>query len=134
MGRRRSRAIARVTVVNDDPDFLALMDEVLGSLHHDAVPVSAKNASIDSIAGTRPDVLIIDLHINGDPRKGWDLATAAVQHPSLRETPLVLSTGDHAFLREREEQIRALPIHLLAKPFSIDEVEKLVDRLLERSD
>ena len=129
------RAIARITVVNDNRDFLALMDEVLASLSHDVVPVSAKDASLDSIASTRPDVLIVDLHINGDPQKGWDVAMAAHQHPGLDETPLILCTGDHSFLREREEQIRALPdVHPLPKPFSIEDVDQLLGRLLEHSD
>lgn len=111
------------------------MEEVLVSLNHDVAAVSAKIASLDSIATTQPDVLIVDLHIDGDPRRGWDVAMAAHQHPGLNKTPLILCTGDHTFLREREEQIRALPgIHPLAKPFSIDDVDRLLGRLLERSD
>ena len=111
------------------------MEEVLVSLSHDVVAVSAQIASLDSIATSRPALLIIDLHIDGDPRKGWDVAMAAHQHPGLDETPLVLCTGDHAFLRQREEQIRALPyVHPLPKPFSIEDVDQLLGRLLERSD
>lgn len=129
------RAIARITVVNDDPDFLALMDEILASLNHESVVLSAKVATPDSIAATRPDLLFLDLRSSGDPQRGWDLAIAVRQHPGLSETPVVLSTGDHAFLREREDQIGALPdVHRLPKPFSVVDVEELLDRLLDRSD
>jgi CheY-like chemotaxis protein len=121
----------RVTVVNDDPDFLALMDEVLDMLGHDGTAVRAGDASLESIADTRPELLILDLHLAGDPLSGWVVAKAARRHPALVSVPIVIASGDHDFVREREEELKAMPdLHLLLKPFGIGDVEQLLRRLL----
>jgi CheY-like chemotaxis protein len=120
-----------VTVVNDDPAFLELMDEVLELLGHDACVLSAAEiTSLESVVDTSPEVLVLDLHMNGDAEVGWRYITAARAHPALAQVPLVLSTGDHAFLRSREQELGAMNhMHVLAKPFSIEDVERLL-RLL----
>ncbi len=123
--------MARVTVVNDDPDFLALMDELLDMLGHDGTVLSAERASLESIADTRPELLILDLHMAGDPLSGWIVAKASRNHPDLRTVPIVISSGDHEFLRERQEEFKAMRgLHLLLKPFGIEDVERLLRRLL----
>ena len=123
--------MARLTVVNDDPDFLALMDELLDMLGYDGTVLSAGGASLESIADTRPELLILDLHMAGDPLSGWIVAKAARRHPALAAVPIVIASGDHDFVREREEELKAMrDVHLLLKPFGIGDVEQLLRRLL----
>ena len=122
--------MARVTVVNDDPAFLELMDDVLEQLGHEASVLSAETASLDSVVDTQPDLLVVDLHLKGDAWTGWRFATAARAHPALAEVPLILASGDHRFLREREEELGAMTdLHVLRKPFTLDDVEGLLGRM-----
>ena len=119
--------MARVTVVNDDPAFLELMDDVLEQLGHEAAVLSAEAASLSSVVETRPDVLVLDLHMNGDASTGWSFANTARAHAALAEVPLILASGDHRFLREREEELGAMPnLHVLRKPFTLVDVEGLL--------
>jgi len=46
----------------------------------------------------------------------------------------LISTADHEFLRRRTEEIGELAdVHPLPKPFGMDDVEELADRLLQRA-
>ena len=122
-------SMARVTVINDDPAFLELMDDVLDQLGHQASVLSAEAASLDSVVATRPDVLVLDLHLKGDASTGWTFATAARAHPALVDVSVIIASGDHRFLREREEELDAITdLHVLPKPFTLDEVEGLLGR------
>ena len=122
-------SMARVTVINDDPAFLELMDDVLEQLGHEAFVLSAEAASLDTVVGTRPDVLVLDLHLKGDASTGWTFAIAARAHPALVGVPVIIASGDHRFLREREEELGAMTnLHVLPKPFTLDEVEGLLGR------
>jgi CheY-like chemotaxis protein len=121
--------MARVTVVNDDPAFLELMEDVLELLGHEACVLPAEAASLDSVVETRPDILVVDLHLKGDAWTGWRLATAARAHPALAEVPVVIASGDHRFLKEREDELGAMTdLHVLPKPFTLDDVEGLLGR------
>lgn len=123
--------MARVTVVNDSPDFLRLMDELLDMLGHEGIALSAPDVTLDSIIETRPDLLVLDLHIAGDAMTGWTLANQARVDAALASVPIVISSGDHRFLREHDDQVRATAgLHVLPKPFTLADVEQLLTRLV----
>ena len=54
-------------------------------------------------------------------------------HEPLREVPVVLCSADIVELRARADEMAAIAdVHVLEKPFRIEEAEELVRRLLER--
>jgi CheY-like chemotaxis protein len=126
--------MARVTVVNDQPEYLGIMREVLSELRHEATALEGATVTIDQIADTRPDLLIVDLRMHNEVlNDGWGLIVAARAHPLLKDVPVVISTADHEFLRGRADEIATLAdVHPLPKPFGMVDVEELIDRLLER--
>ena len=127
--------MARVTVVNDNDDFLNLMGDILEMNGHTAAPVRGAEASIEAIARTEPDVLIVDLRLS-DARlldDGWALIVGARAHPRLRDVPIVICTADVELLNARADEIAALAdVHSLAKPFRLDDVETLLAQVLSR--
>ena len=126
--------MARVTIVNDQPEYLGVMREVLDELGHDAIALEGASVTIDQIADTSPQLLIVDLRMKNEVlNDGWGLIVAARAHPVLKDVPIVISSGDHEFLNRRAEEISELAdVHPLAKPFAMQDVQELVDRLLER--
>ena len=126
--------MARVTVINDQPEFLGVMREVLDELGHDAIAMEGSTVTIDQIADAGPELLIVDLRMQNEIlNDGWGLIVAARAHPELQDVPIVISSGDHEFLTRRAEEISELAdVHPLAKPFATRDVEELLDRLLER--
>lgn len=126
--------MARVTIINDQPEYLGVMREVLAELGHDAVALEGATVTIDQIAETRPDLLIVDLRMDNEVlNDGWGLIVAARAHKVLANVPIVISTADHDFLRRRADEIGTLAdVHPLPKPFAMRDIEELLDRLLER--
>ena len=126
--------MARVTVVNDQPEYLGVMREVLDELGHEALALEGSTVTVDQIADAHPELLIVDLRMKNQVlNDGWGLIVAARAHPVLKDVPIVISSGDHEFLNRRAGEISALAdVHPLPKPFAMEDVEELLDQLLER--
>ena len=123
----------RITVVNDNEQFLALMNDLLSQEGYDVKVVDGDTATIKAIAATDPDLLVIDLRLGSTAASGWDVLLMARPHEALREIPIVLCSADVVELRARSDEMAAIAdIHVLEKPFRIEEAEELVRRLLKR--
>jgi two-component system NtrC family response regulator len=123
----------RITVVNDNEQFLALMHDLLSQEGYDVKVVDGDTATIEGIAATDPDLLVIDLRLGSTAPSGWDVLLMARAHEPLREIPVVLCSADVVELRARADEMAAIAdVHVLEKPFRIEEAEELVRRLLER--
>jgi CheY-like chemotaxis protein len=121
-----------VTVVNDNPEFLQLMRAILEELGGvEPTVLDGDRCTVEDIADTQPDVLFIDLRMADGTLHGWDLAVLSRAHDALRDVPLILCSGDIRTMRERGEEFLAVGnIHTLEKPFSLADVEQLVQEAL----
>ena len=123
----------RITVVNDNEQFLALMHDLLSQEGYDVQVIDGDTATIEAIAATDPDLIVIDLRLGAEAPSGWDILLMARAHDALREVPVVLCSADLVELRSRaDEMVSIADVHVLEKPFRIEEAEELVRRLLER--
>lgn len=122
----------RITVVNDNPDFLELAREVLEDEHHEATAIDVDTPdTLERIRASRPDLLIIDLLLGNPGDEGWRLAQQVRSEPGLEGLPLLLCSGDVLALRELEPAVSEIArAETLAKPFAIDELTAAIDRLL----
>jgi CheY-like chemotaxis protein len=120
----------RISVVNDNPDFLELMSAILDEdAGYEVTLFDGEATSIADVAGSSPDLVIVDLLLGG--ASGWELVTLARADERLAETPIIVCSADVAGLREREDELAQVAnLHVLAKPFSLDEVTELVERLI----
>jgi DNA-binding response OmpR family regulator len=120
-----------VTIVNDSPEFLELIREVLEAGDHE-VRTLAGEASVESLVRTGPDLLIIDIRAGGpDELAGWGLVVEARKRAQLHRVPVIICTGDMRFVREHDAEIAALDATVLAKPFRIEDLEAAVTAALE---
>ena len=127
--------MARITTVNDNEEFLAVMRDVFDHLGHTPTVLQADDVTVEQVAASRPDLLVVDLRLGSAAilDDGWALILAARAHPELANVPIIVCSGDVHFLRQRAEEIAALAdVHALEKPFGVSDVEELVQRLLER--
>lgn len=122
----------RITVVNDNPEFLELMAAVLDEDEGYAVTKFDGDATtIDEIAASDPQLLIIDLLLGG--QSGWEIVTLARSHGALADVPIIVCSADVTSLRNRAPELNEIGnVHVLPKPFGLDEVTELVDRLVGR--
>jgi CheY-like chemotaxis protein len=121
--------LGRISVVDDSGELVELLRDIfVGRLE----VVAADRQSVNGLADTEPDVIFIDLNPAHPPGlTGWDLVALARRHRDLRQVPIVLLGALDIALDSEGHQLGALPdVHLLALPFELDVLERLVERLL----
>lgn len=107
-----------ILVVDDDPSIRSLYVDVLRAAGHD---VAVANDGMEALArlreGELPCVVLSDVRM---PRMdGWELGRALASDPQLASVPVVALTGD---------RMLSFTSPARDKPFSIDELDALVQR------
>lgn len=127
--------MARITVVNDNPEFLALMEEVLEDERYETTTIDGdRDDALDLVRGSRPELLILDLRLSSEGLRGWDLAQEIRRDRRFEDLPVLLCSADLQALRDIEEQLKGHhAVEVLPKPFGIDHLTGSVDRLLAES-
>jgi CheY-like chemotaxis protein len=123
----------RITVINDNPEFLELMNALLEkNAGYDVTTIDGDLIKdIEPIRGSRPDLLVIDLRLRRDGLAGWDILLAIRRDAELAELPIILCTGDLEGLKEHAQAITEDPmVSTLQKPFHVEELEELVRRFV----
>ncbi len=93
--RRRS---SRVLVVDDNPNTMRLMEELLSSRGYDVVALLDAAQAEAEILRRAPDLVLSDVVMPG--KSGYELCRELKENPATRLIPFVLITG----LAEREDR------------------------------
>jgi CheY-like chemotaxis protein len=121
----------RVTVVNDSPEFLRLMAELLHDAHYPATVIDGdRDDAKELIEAAEPQILIIDLRRGSDDLHGMEIVRWVRQHPQLAHIPTIICTGDlRALERVREELDSLSGVSVLTKPFGVDELYAALEEM-----
>jgi CheY-like chemotaxis protein len=125
--------MAKILVVDDDPDFVETTRIVLEREGHTIASAAGGGEALDKIAEDTPDLIILDV-IMDSVLEGLSVSRELSQHSDYRDIPIVMITSipdtDYAELFPTDEYV-----HLdtfLTKPVAPDRLVKEVDRLLKR--
>lgn len=121
--------MARVMVVEDDPDIALLIAHKLRSAGHEVAVVGDGAAAIVAIRSSHPDLIILDWMLPG--LNGIEIATAVRADDDLQGTPILMLTAK-AQDADVERGFAAGADDYLQKPFSPRELVARVERLLAR--
>ena len=120
-----NHAAIRVTVLDDHPQTLGLMRDLLEPRGYVVSCTARTGPELHEIRDTQPDLVVVDLLLADDQRElsGWDVVRLVRSHADLYRVPILVISGDHAQLRAVAAEARGMrDVHLLAKPFGIDEL------------
>lgn len=117
----------RVAVVNDDPDFLALVEQLLESEGpYEVFTFRDEETRLGELRAVAPEVIIIDILATTLP-SGWELAVVAGADTSLGPIPIVVTSPNVPALGHRVEELREVAnVRVVPKPFTTDELRAAV--------
>jgi CheY-like chemotaxis protein len=124
--------MTRITVVNDNPDFLALVRDILEDDRYDTTTIDGDRAdALDAVRASRPDLLMIDLRMGSDGLHGWGIAQQVRADPNFDGLPVLICSADMQALQSVEGDLKSTQhVGSLIKPFSIDDLVAAIDGLL----
>src|SRR5690242_17845241 len=101
IGRQRQYT-PRILIVDDKPDTLVLLRELLSSRGYQVVTAIEAEEAKHRIQSERPDLVLLDVVMPG--KSGYELCRELKGDPSTRLVPVVMITG----LSDREDRIRGI--------------------------
>jgi len=114
-----------VMVVNDHPEFLALLSEFLEEEGYEVSALPKHQGAFEQIKASKPDIVICDLIFDNMPM-GWALLDMLYLDPETRAIPLILCSAATRQVQEAVPSLAGKGILWLEKPF---ELEKLLQLL-----
>jgi DNA-binding response OmpR family regulator len=123
--------MARILVVDDEPDIRRLVQVILADAGHDVVCVGDGNAALDAVSREHPDLVVLDVMM---PKKDGFMVLKDMRATGVRDSTRVLlltaRTAEVDWLRGYK-----LGADLyLTKPFENEELVEAVETLLGMSE
>jgi CheY-like chemotaxis protein len=123
--------MAKILVVDDDPDFVEFVRIVLESEGHTVVSAGGGGEALDKIAQDTPDLIVLDVMMDSI-LDGLSVAQELGERPDYRSVPIIMVTSiantDYAELFPTDEYIHLDSFH--TKPIKPERLVEEVNRLL----
>lgn len=126
--------MAKILIVDDDPDFVRATQIVLEKHNHHVIAAGSGDAGYKRAADDKPDLVILDV-IMDTVLDGLSVSQRMHDDPQLVNTPIIMVTSiantDYAELFPTDEYIHINAF--LSKPISSDELIRQVNKYLPKN-
>ncbi len=114
----------QVLIIDDDRDIAGFFDAVLSLIGHDCETVLSAKEALVRLAGSDPDLVLLDLNLGSDIT-GEDILYQIRSNPRFDNTRVVVITAypNHA------QMVANLADLVLIKPVEVDQLKTLVERM-----
>lgn len=120
--------MARILIIEDEPDEQDLLADVLALEGHEVRTAGEAAGALGLVRRMRPDLIILDLRLPGIG--GLDLLKLLRTDPVGCDVPVLLCTGSVDLLVERADEIRRHATAVLEKPYDLDELLQQVGAVI----
>ena len=122
---------SRILVVNDTQEILELFRMLLEEEEgYDVVLSGFPIQQVKDIEHIKPDLIILDL-VLGDEKTGMQMLQMLKMQRSTATIPVLVCTAALQIVREQEGYLVSQGVHVVYKPFDIDDLLTNVKQLLE---
>jgi DNA-binding NtrC family response regulator len=118
----------KILIVDDDPNVADVIEQYFESPEYDVCTMLEGEKVPETVSRIKPDLILLDLKL--PDVNGMDVLKK-LRNVGL-QTPVVIITGNVS-AGVAMEAMKEGAYEYLPKPFSLDELGKLVDKLLEKS-
>ena len=130
--------MARITIIDDDLDLAEDVSQILAGAGHQVRLRGDIDGAMEELAGSKPDLLILDVIFPENPAGGFDLARQLRSTAALKDLPVILLTSiNQEFPMDfsaRDIDPDWIPVQdFLEKPVPPAVLLASVDRLLRRT-
>ncbi|MCD6302046.1 MAG: response regulator [Anaerolineae bacterium] len=125
--------MAKILVVDDDPDFLEATRMVLEPAGHEVITATDGDEGLERSRAKEPDLVILDV-IMSTVLDGLNMSQRMSQDPDQADIPILMVTSiansDYRELFPTDEYIHI--DDFVSKPIAPDDLLNRVERLLKR--
>jgi CheY-like chemotaxis protein len=118
---------ARILVVDDDPEIVAMLSTRLTKRGYTVTTASDGHQAIELTKKDLPDVVLLDVMMPG--KSGWEVARAIKQDPTTHGVKIVMVSAIGAKTNEITAPIYGADAHV-DKPFEFEHLERVISELL----
>jgi len=123
--------MAKILIVDDDPDFVEATRIVLEQEGHETVSASSGDEALQAIRRTRPDLVVLDV-IMSSILDGLNVTQQLQNDPEHKDIPIIMVTSiantDYAALFPTDEYVHIDAF--MTKPIAPDRLLSQVRRFL----
>jgi two-component system, cell cycle response regulator DivK len=117
----------RILVVEDNPDNMVLIVDVLISLNYEVLQATDGLRGVEMVDEERPDLVLMDLSL--PKMDGWTATRKLKAENDLKAIPIIALTA-HAMVGDRERAIDAGCDDYVSKPINIQELAAKLKKFL----
>src|SRR5262245_29040367 len=117
-----------VVCIEDDPEFLDLMQLMLHDANVNIVPAIGGQAGLEAVRQYRPDLVLLDLMM--PDMNGWDVCMKMRSDEALRDIPVIVVTAlSTRYDRMYGERVAKVADYII-KPFMPSQLRNSVAAVL----
>ena len=129
----RGKTMAKILVVDDDPDFVEITSIILENNGYDVVSASDSEEAIEKMRSEKPDLVLLDIMMS-QPLDGVEVSRKMLEDGTLNKVPIIVvsSITDSPHLAEFPSD-EYLPLDdWITKPAQPEDLLAKISKYLKR--
>ncbi|MDD9947551.1 MAG: response regulator [Myxococcales bacterium] len=116
-----------VLIADDDLEILGIIRSILRAKNVTIVEATDGDEAMQQVLEHQPQLVVLDVMMPG--QSGWEVCKSIREHDATKDTKVVMLTGIGERMNEMTSPLYGADAHM-NKPFDMDELSALLDRLL----